>query len=267
METQASYVFNRVIAFDPKKRLGFTSQVKLPEYLESVYERFYTESLTKEKILASIACKGLKQNLRFREWCRSVFIGVSRIPLYMKQEDTSWTKYHRGSLLPGSARMSDKGGGVQYETITITEFEMETGYTVFRCGNIVNPWIPWMMCLPDGIIFTGSDVLILEIKTTFIHTLETFPYFNENKELRKTNDIYCQIQFSMFISNIHSTLLIVNFVDTGMVTNKWKQIIYFDADYIRVQFETLETLFIETVFPHILCNASSVLVDDEVPFD
>ena len=102
--------------------------------------------------------------------------------------------------------------GQDMEEKARNSFTEITGFKIAKSGLIIKPNQRWLACSPDGLFFDANgDHHAIEIKcpSSCRDDVINFPYLDEDGLLKKSHNIYTQIQLQMYCCGVNKCTLIV----------------------------------------------------------
>lgn len=286
-------LLNHIHQVDPRERVGLIECGYVPYQLQAIYNFWYREQINEEKKIKFIIY-GALMNSYFRRYLRTIFVRVGLINKLINPRKKDlvkmkihksiprthwvWYGYHFTGITHETNGYQKNIEGTLIEDGVIERFESDHGntYKVRRVGFIHNNYIPWMCCSPDGIIVDSKDTskikMLLEIKldvsSRSLKDLRKKIYYTKKYTdgtselcLSKNTDSYSQIQFSLFLTNLHVCLLIVHLPKWHSGPIDLHINVKFDKDYLYPQFARINTMFLYDILPWITSRAHHAVVN------
>ena len=288
-------LLHHIHQIDPRERIGLMDfcYYYIPYELQDIYNFWYQEQMNEEKQIKFIIY-GALMNPSFRRFLKTIFIRVGLINKLInpRREDLVkmkihktipntywvWYGYHFTGISHETNGYQRNVEGTLIEDGVIERFEQSFGNTckIRRVKFINNNYIPWICCSPDGIIVDSNETskikMLLEIKldvsSRSLKDLWRKIYYRKKHRdgtselcLRKNTDSYCQIQFSLFLTNLDMCLLIVHLPNwhSGLTDLHIK--VTFDKDYLYSQFARINTIFLNDILPWITSRAKHAVIN------
>lgn len=184
-------------------------------------------------------------------------IGQSKNPLWYKERQHRITSSHVGSIvsrkkpitpnfLASLMTFKNLSGipavrwGLIKEHLALRDYTLLMKYFVRSCGLFVSSEISWIAASPDGVVYDGVTIGLLEIKCPYsIRTkkptecFEKLRFTEKSGKLKRNHHYYLQIQTQLYASGY-----------------KWCDFVIWTPKGIHVQrIEWNESLWQETVLP------------------
>lgn len=200
------------------------------------YTSIYIEHFSDELIRKFIT-DGARVNDQTRKTVKTLMFGVS----YARLLANGNKSFIRRSFAPAQAVVSrEPTGGELYEPEILRFLNTTKKFQVFKCKILVNKYIPFICCNPDGLI-VNNDVIqyLLEIKS--IRNIPNFKYLDRppiytdkdgRLHLHPGSKTYSQIQLSLLICGLEKCLLVV-FLPDAKFDNLKKMVVWKDLKFLK----------------------------------
>ena len=248
---------NNILERDP---ISFLCLTKFSPYSLSqmrVYNSLY--SYTDEMIFKFLE-SGCLMTDEVLKCCRSFHIRSSAALEYTLP-GSEWKKYH----LPFTRRWNPRVDmyrdyGIQFEDIAIDDFLQGTHHQVFKIRNIVNPYLPYLICSPDAILWKDNGTYeMVEVKSKShlrsIQELADHPEMSfgisskGNVFMKRRNKEYLQIQLCMLLSGTDYCNLLLHLPNCEDMKKTYPIRIELDYHYLQEKIFSLQNFFYKKLLP------------------
>ena len=132
-----------------------------------------------------------------------------------------------------------------------------TGFKIAKSGLIIKPNQCWLACSPDGLFFDANgDLHAIEIKcpSSCRDDVINVPYLDEDGLLKKSHNIYTQIQLQMYCCGVNKCTLIVY----SSVTMKIVEV-FRDEDFLLNTVPKLEIIYYDEILPQLMLSSGFLI--------
>ncbi|CAG9762710.1 unnamed protein product [Ceutorhynchus assimilis] len=167
--------------------------------------------------------------------------------------------------------------GTKTESTAIRQYEtdwLEPGSHIVKVGLIINLLQPWLACSPDGVVILGNNIMnkrLLEVKCPY--TCQDKPIYDEEEkifnvnyltidengaQLKRSNQIYTQVQIQMYLTNISNC-------DLYIYSNKGSALVKVPRNemFLRDVIIKLEAFYFKYYLPKLARNLLRIKIPNQ----